>query len=495
MDPGRASAPYVALARSGQEIAETGNYASRVVGYLEEQEKKAERAVKANKIENDLKQDMDKLAESYYSRTDFENFEPDAEKSLSGLREKYRPMAGGDRPLGFAVEKAIDDQSTSLMKVVRDKKRQVLTETGLGEFQRSYNNDIQSYISEPDPDGKALIKKKLEMKAWTLVDSHIMTFAQAETAIQKFGEDTGKAYIASLWNSGQADRAVKELNDPEMFKGMNPLNREELLRSSLVQFRVQKAEAETERHRTFEANTSKIVDTMLQKAGSGKIFTFNDLNGMLKSMGHDPANGKIAISPSEELTLKNNIQARLDHLETAGRRQPDMDETKWNKYGQLLDGIPDGTTTVQDIAKQANVMPDNYIGHLMGVMSTAGKGTQNIARKTSMDYVNGFKKLFGPISFGELKDEVSQMMQSDEFKKTPDQWFDETQKIVQRKGQSEGTLKELIRQKLTPFEGKSGIEQEKSGEPQLPSGWKKTNRTYKGKPVYIDENGKEKVWD
>lgn len=189
MSPAAAAAPYRALSRAGESIRQTGEEFGRVASLIEEKEKKAARAVKALKIETGLRNDIDSLAESFQMRTDYEAFEDDAGNQLKEIRAKYEADIGEDRELSLAFERVYAGQSSSLMRVVRDKKRQVITSEGIGQFEIQYNQALKDYAAEMSPEARELVRKQLQMKAYGLVNNSIMTLKQAETYIQNFDDE------------------------------------------------------------------------------------------------------------------------------------------------------------------------------------------------------------------------------------------------------------------------------------------------------------------
>jgi hypothetical protein len=410
---------------------------------------KAETAVKATTYENQLRNDFEDLAQSYKMRTDYDKFETDARKQVDELSKKYQVNIGDNERLGNIFKPVLEDKTREFLRTVRDKKITEMTKQGNDEFNVFVNRSISDYGVNPTPENKELLRKTIENRANLLIEGHTLREEQKHAALLKFGPEADKAYIMSLNNLGQSDLAVQALSDPEVLKDLDPTDRQQLLHQSMIRAHQDRTLKKEEAREIQEQNSSKIVDSMVKASVNNKMFSFKDLDSMLKGLGHDPANGKFAISASEEMTLKNNIQARMDHYEVTGRRQPDMDEAKWATFGKILDGIPDGTTTYNDISAQANKLPDHLIGNLMNAMGSIGKGAQNASMQTCLNYVSGFKVMFGQKSFGELKNEVVQMMNSGEFK--PDQWFVQTQKIVNQKGLSSGNIGEKLKENLQPF--------------------------------------------
>ncbi len=269
---------------------------------------------------------------------------------------------------------------------------------------------------------------------------------------------------------------------------------------------------------TWEKNYATLLDVALKKNEAGQIFTFKDFDQTLTLMKHDPANGKLALNPTTIETIRNNIQTRVDQAAALGRKQPEMSEAKWLKFGSLMEGIPGnpdkgitpGSTTYEDVAKQYGKFPDHLIAGLMGEIKNSEKaavsGQQKLVWKAVNNFTRGLDKI-DPVTSSSIKADISHMMTQENI--PAEKWLDEARKRLSVDLSTSGNIySKLLLQRMTGTAGiPEGFEDRTPGQPgatngqpgsappSVPSGWKPTKETYQGKPVYLDENGKKKVWD
>jgi hypothetical protein len=213
--------PFRATAAAGQEMQRSAAVALRNIEISDEIERKADLGLKALRIEHGLKDDTDAIAESYYGRTDYENFDEDLKKNIETVRSKYQPVVGESKELNVSFERALGNQGLLLKKLVRDKRRSVITEQAIGEFDWAYNQSIMEYSKEPNEGFREEYKTNIKSMAEDLVNRRILTPKQAETAINKFDEtvDEYSAREAIIINP---EFALKTLMDPKKYPNLDP---------------------------------------------------------------------------------------------------------------------------------------------------------------------------------------------------------------------------------------------------------------------------------
>jgi len=232
MPLGVASGPARAAAESASAVAKFGRYGAEDITEVQEAEEKAVRALKSLEIEREFRGDIDKISESYFERIDYENFETDLDKQLEELREDYAEKIGDDQSLGLAFERMFTQHSSTLRNVIRDKKRQVVTERAIGEYQISYNQLLDDYSNESDPAKLEIIKKDLEIKTMSLVANHVMTLKNAEGYIQNFN-DSAESVRADKLIEIDPKKAEKDLKGGEF--ELSPKIKQQKIEKALAQ--------------------------------------------------------------------------------------------------------------------------------------------------------------------------------------------------------------------------------------------------------------------
>lgn len=373
MSPAAVSAPSRALAGVGQQFEALGNRGLQIAGAIEKQEKDAERALKAVQIENGLRNDMDQVAESFYNRIDYDRFEDDAAKTLKDIREKYKSLVGDDQVLGLAFEKAFSAQSSSLMKVVRDKKRQVISERGLGEFQISYNQALRDYSGATSPEERRLIKTQLQMKALTLVSSHIMSLKQAEDFVHNF-ENNAEEVRADQWIEVDAQGALEALKGGS-FDTLSPKVKQEKIEKALSKIKTQDNEERRDDER-LERKLEKIRKDVQDQ---------NELD-----MWEKYYNDNLTESELDNLAERRLIDTTAYHTLRDKLAKEEKAENNPVIVGNIAEAIElrnfdQARTLMEDSLVSGQIKPETYISY-----------RKAIAEKTFGDGMSYLNKAFQP---------------------------------------------------------------------------------------------------
>lgn len=191
-------------------------------------EQNAQRHVEALTFGHDLKNDVDTIAESYKGRTDYQKFEEDGQSALDALKAKY------DGAITDPVVKRVFlptflQESYNLQKTIRDKKNEVLTEAGKGQWIIERDQALNNWVNAGTPEEKQVVADQFELTTQALVVGRILKPAEAENAIKTFKNHAAEAYFRELVNT-DATRAFTELSDKgsEFAKLLDPVMKQQL---------------------------------------------------------------------------------------------------------------------------------------------------------------------------------------------------------------------------------------------------------------------------
>jgi len=275
MSPGIAAAPYSALARAGAQIEQTGQYGMRVFDVIDE----AERRVKASELESQMRSDLEDAAESFRMRTDFENFDKEADEFIKSIRTNYNEAIGDDHKLQEAVDRAYEWRSSEFMRTIQAKKAQVITNRGRGQLEKMVNQAMEDYAAEQTDEGKIRIGEKIAATAKAFAESSIISFKEAESIIQSFEGNAESLKLEynrqTIWDEALNrmrtlgfDEAVKFINDSDL-----PSSDKNSMGAALKREETERAAQEKENE---EQITEKWQDEALVKLHDGKL-TFEEI--------------------------------------------------------------------------------------------------------------------------------------------------------------------------------------------------------------------------
>lgn len=441
-----------AFAKAGQAVADVGEKAALLGRVYEVQQKQARDAAQENAVKTAVYKDREAIADRLQyttdamgqkvPRTDYGNLVPDIEALNQQNLQKYQGMVSDpqvwQRVMPFVALHQSDNITTA------QKHATTLEHAGWIDDWSSSVPVYQNLVAgATTPDEAKSFAQEFTDNTTRLIRAGVIKPQEGQAAIHNVAVK-GDLTRAQNVIDADPDAWVKQAHDPADYPYLSDPEFRSLNRYAVQQARENRAVARQEQQETFEKNSATIVDAMVKAAIEKKPFTFTDLSNMLAGMGHNPGGGKLAISPSEGLTLKNNIQARLDHLDVVGRQEPKMTADAWVRYGDLLDKIHNQDAGYQDIARQTGTFPTGIIANLMGEVKNQGKAD----RQSIYKYAESFRKSFASSAFAELKNDLSSMMTSGDYK--PDQWQGQAQKIIQQKWQSSGAIQGLVNERLNP---------------------------------------------
>jgi hypothetical protein len=193
VNPAAASMSYEAVEKGGKAIAGLGEEAMRYAIV----EQRAERALKAMKFETDLKNDVDATAESYAMRSDYDKFDNDVQANIALLKQKHVDSID-DPVLKRAAEATFGKQSYELQKVIRDKKRVLMTEEATNQYGVKYNNALKEYAYSTSPEEKEFIRNNVALEGYELEKSHLLKLGSTEKLMQAFNGKAANNYAQEL---------------------------------------------------------------------------------------------------------------------------------------------------------------------------------------------------------------------------------------------------------------------------------------------------------
>ncbi len=303
VNPQMAGLPYEATEKLGQTLANTGEAGMRYA--IAEQ--RAERALKAVKLEQDMKNDVDATAESYAMRSDYQNFDKDIQGNIDALRKKHVDSIE-DPVLKRAAEATFGKQSYELQKVIRDKKRVLMTEEATNRYGVKYNNALKEYAYATDPDEKEFIKNNVALEGYELEKSHLIKLGSTEKLMQTFNGKAANNYAQELiaQNPEVAFAALTERDAKGQYAKFTDLDPEDrIARQKEARSAVVTNHYETERKERDlqEATKSDLFNKLDNKAYSRQKLLAEVQAAEVK----DPVTGMRKLSPETAHAMRRMI--------------------------------------------------------------------------------------------------------------------------------------------------------------------------------------------
>jgi hypothetical protein len=436
IDPNKAAEPFVAQAKIGEALAGVGT----TIQKYQEEEDRWTRAIKGAEIENGIKSDTDAFAESIKGLPSSQIDEA-RDNYLSTLPEKYK-LYGQDPVLNKSLQMSLYKGKFEAEHVARVTKAKVMSQEADGQLQIYTDGLLKEWVAA-DPADRPMIEQVYKQKVLEFQPDP----GKAQHLLTTFGAKADEAHFETILEA-DPKRALMEASDPANYTRVDAVKRANYVKRAMVAMREQHAVQQQEQKNVQEQNYAEFLGLALKKNEANKVLTYTDLNNFLASKGHDPANGILAMSPPTIEALRNNIRVNQNERDALGRRQPEMNESKWVQYGQLLDGIGRGQTTYGDIAKQTARMPDHIVGSLMGQLSASGKAGMKAEKDRVWKYVNSYKGMFGNAAFAETQNDIATMMNQGDTK--PDEWLSKSKAILEQRATSSGNFSGIAFERLHP---------------------------------------------
>jgi hypothetical protein len=303
VNPAAASMSYAAAEKGGKAIAGLGEEVMRYAIV----EQRADRALKAMKLETDLKNDVDATAESYAMRSDYDKFDNDVQTNIASLKQKHVDSIE-DPVLKRAAEATFGKQSYELQKVIRDKKRVLMTEEATNRYGVKYNNALKEYAYATDPDEKEFIKNNVALEGYELEKSHLIKLGSTEKLMQTFNGKAANNYAQELiaQNPEVAFAALTERDAKGQYAKFTDLDPEDrIARQKEARSAVVTNHYETERkERDLQEDTKSDLFNKLDNKGYSRQKLLAEVQAAEQK---DPVTGMRKLSPETAHAMRRTI--------------------------------------------------------------------------------------------------------------------------------------------------------------------------------------------
>lgn len=302
VNPQAAAMPYEAMEKTGKVLTNIGEDLTR----YQVVEQRAERALKAVKLEQDIKNDVDATAESYAMRSDYDNFDKSVEADIAKLRTKHVDGID-DEVLKKAADVAFSKEAYTLQKTIRDKKRVLMGEEAQNRFDVNLGNSLKEYVYAGEAE-KPLIKKKIELEGYAMEASHLLKLGSTEKVMQTFDQKADLLHSKELIqaNPEVAFAALSERDDKGQYTRLTNLSPEDRI-SAIKEARsaVLTNYYETERkERDLQEATKSDLFNKLDNKGYSRSRLLAEVQAAEQK---DPVTGMRKLSPETAHAMRRTI--------------------------------------------------------------------------------------------------------------------------------------------------------------------------------------------
>jgi hypothetical protein len=253
------------LTGPSEAAAEAGQMISRMGLSIAEKEQSAQDALELLRSGNELKSEIDRVAETFNGRTDYEKFDDDVGKEIERISKTMGPRKGS-LELDEAYQSALSQHAFHLKSAIKSKKYDVMEQLGQIEFGKIYDQGIKEYAAEPDPEKRESIRNEVEMQGLTLGHKYVLKpkyvddqMRNWETVAEREARRNGMAAVRedALID---AEKTLGRLDSKDYHPELDSLQRVELKEHVEVMSRSENSRVEKTTKAWQEYNQSMAVD-------------------------------------------------------------------------------------------------------------------------------------------------------------------------------------------------------------------------------------------
>jgi hypothetical protein len=366
VSPAMAGAPAGAAAQTWSDIAGEANKASRYISYVQEAAAKVKAAELGQAIDDDFKD----ATASYKMRTDFENFQTDAEKQTNALWEKYQKAGADDPRLAQVIQATFQNKARDFSRTIGVKYAEQVANRGRGILDQNMTTALDSYSNELDPNQRKLIADRFIAEAHQMAESGIIPFKEAVDLSKNF---TDSAESVRVEKAIQADplKAIADLRGGEY--QLNPTIKQQKIEKAQTKIDQDERQAKIEEDR-LDRQMEKVRKTVIDK---------NDLdmeqayyNGTLKVKDLDALASNQMIS----LGTYNRIKEKLN------KGEPDQnDRFVVGEIASMIEmhDIEGARKALETAANKGQIKTETYVSMRKELASKAfGDATRYVNKYT-----------------------------------------------------------------------------------------------------------------
>ena len=210
-----------------EDFGDTGVKAIGIAAHAQKSFEHAERAVLAQRFEQELQGGIDEALMSYENDGNWQGYDEKVKGHVKQLRETHVDTIQ-DPVLKKSAEMYFMGQSRNFERTIRRQKLQLMTQESQARFDVDYQDSLKKYVYETDPQFKDLTRKEIGLKGLELERKKLMQPGTTEKKMMKFDADAEEYYITKAMNE-DPEKLATELRKSGTFPNTDPKKKEELI--------------------------------------------------------------------------------------------------------------------------------------------------------------------------------------------------------------------------------------------------------------------------
>jgi hypothetical protein len=288
-------------------MGEMGTKAADSVSDFMAAQKRAERAVLAQRYEQELKGGIDEALMSFDNDGNWQGYDEKSQNFVKGLKEKHLDTIE-DPVLKKSAEVYFMGQTRNFERTIRRQKLQLMTKESQARFDVDYADSLKKYVYETDPQLKDLTKKEIELKGYELESRKLLKPGQTAKLMQTFDQKADLLHSKELIqaNPEVAFASLTERDDKGQYTRLTNLSPEDRIsaikeaRSAVV---TNHYETERKERDLQEATKSDLFNKLDNKGYSRQKLLAEVQAAEVK----DPVTGMRKLSPETAHAMRRTI--------------------------------------------------------------------------------------------------------------------------------------------------------------------------------------------
>ncbi len=290
-----------------EDFGDTGVKAIGIVAHAQKSFEHAERAVLAQRFEQELKGGIDEALMSYENDGNWQGYDEKVKGHVKQLRETHVDTIQ-DPVLKKSAETYFMGQSRNFERTIRRQKLQLMTQESQARLETDINDALKHYVYETDPQLKDLTRREVELKGYELENRKLLKPGQTAKLMQDFDQKADLLHSKELIqaNPEVAYASLTERDDKGQYTRLTNLSPEDRIsaikeaRSAIV---TNHYETERKERDLQETTKSDLFNKLDNKAYSRTKLLAEVQAAEVK----DPVTGMRKLSPETARAMRRTI--------------------------------------------------------------------------------------------------------------------------------------------------------------------------------------------
>ena len=338
MSPGPASAVGRGLSNIGGGVFSAGMNFAKIQAY----EQKASDAVAHVEDKYAIKNGSLGIVDRFNGRTDFENFDEEAETAIEEFRAQLLPDDASPARLRDFNE-LFEQQAFFIRSAIKAKKLTVMNERGKIAFGNLKQQTLEEIAATEDQKARDILKAELRIEGFNIQENFGVSALWIETELdgldaeaKKFASDQAEIAIRNL-RMDDPGRALDILNDKSLLTDLDPKVRQAEKERCKSALKVQEKEAK---------QAEKDAAAELHEQEDDEIYETIKKGEFLKALA---LVDKSSLNAHEKNAWERNIRERQNRIKSGDKEVDPTKITDPREYNRIADAVYNSPETIEPV--------------------------------------------------------------------------------------------------------------------------------------------------